>query len=45
MSFAPDMGHHDVPDPYYDGRYNLVYDLVNKATQNLLDTIKKERGL
>ena len=45
MTFAPDLGHHEVPDPYYDGRYSLVYELVDAATRNLLETIKKERGL
>src|SRR5437016_7552390 len=39
MSFAPDQGHHDVPDPYYDGRYTLVYELVDAATRNLVEAI------
>lgn len=35
----------EVPDPYYDGRFNLVYDLVNKGSRALLDYIQHKHGL
>ena len=45
MEFAPETDETEVPDPYYDGRYDLVYDLVNRACGNLLEAIRKEHGL
>ena len=39
MSFALDRGFSEVPDPYYDGRYELVYDLVSSACAGLLDKV------
>src|SRR5262249_40364303 len=45
MDFAPQSGVAEVPDPYYDGRFELVYDLVTAATAGLLEHIRKERGL
>jgi protein-tyrosine phosphatase len=35
----------DVPDPYYDGRFELVYQLVNKGSEGLLEQIREQRGL
>ncbi|MEP6757251.1 MAG: low molecular weight protein-tyrosine-phosphatase [Chthonomonadales bacterium] len=43
MSFAPERGFSEVPDPYYDGRYELVYDLLNSACTGLLSTLLKDR--
>ncbi len=41
LSYAPEYGE-DVPDPYYgnDG-FELVFDMVEAACRNLLDSIKK----
>lgn len=44
MEFAPQLGQSEVPDPYYDGRYEVVYDLVDAATQGLLESIRREHG-
>jgi len=35
----------DVPDPYYEGNFAVVYELVSAACRNLLDHIRKEHGL
>ena len=35
----------EVPDPYYHGRYDLVYDLVDKGCAALLDHIRRTHGL
>ena len=33
----------DVPDPYYTGNFDEVYELVSNGCQRLLDVIKKEK--
>lgn len=45
MDFAPDLGYAEVPDPYYDGRFDLVYELVDTATDRLLNMVKRKRGM
>jgi protein-tyrosine phosphatase len=35
----------EVPDPYYDGRFEYVYDLVRKGSAALLEHIRRENGL
>lgn len=35
----------DVPDPYYDGRFDEVYALVNDGAQALLDHIRQAHDL
>lgn len=35
----------EVPDPYYDGRFEYVYSLVEKGSQALLDEICKRHNL
>ena len=35
----------EVPDPYYDGRFDEVYDLVTRGSQSLLDHIRKTHDL
>lgn len=45
MSYAPETGHSEVPDPYYDGRFDLVYSLVDRATDGLLASIRREHHL
>jgi len=43
--FAPESGLPEVPDPYYDGRFDVVYDMVEEASRNLLAAIRRERRL
>jgi protein-tyrosine phosphatase len=45
MDFAPQCGVAEVPDPYYDGRFELVYDLVSEAASGLLTYIRQELQL
>ena len=35
----------DVPDPYYDGRFDAVYDLITKGSQALLEHIRNNHNL
>jgi protein-tyrosine phosphatase len=42
--YAPPGSPQDVPDPYYTGDFDAVYDLIQSACERLLDTIReKER--
>ena len=45
LSFTPDCGANDVPDPYYTGNFDEVYRLIDAAAENLLAWIRKEHGL
>ncbi len=36
---------HNVPDPYYDGRFEVVYELVRLGSEGLLKKIRQERSL
>jgi protein-tyrosine phosphatase len=44
LEFAPHLGRHEVPDPYYgtDQGFELVLDLVEEAGRGLLDHLRKE---
>ena len=45
MSFAPEAGRAEVPDPYYTGRFDEAYLLIYLGTDRLLEIIRKEHGL
>lgn len=46
MEFAAEAGLPlDIPDPYYDGNFELVYQMVLAGCQGLLAAIRKEQGL
>ncbi|MEN8213909.1 MAG: low molecular weight protein-tyrosine-phosphatase [Pseudomonadota bacterium] len=48
MSFAPDMGLREVPDPYYGGDrgFEQVFDMIEAASMGLLDAIRRDlRGV
>ncbi len=45
MEFAPDLGYRDVPDPYYEGNFDLVYRLVRAGCEGLLEHIRRQEGL
>jgi len=42
MDFAPRAGHSEVPDPYYTGHFEEVYDLVLQGARGLLDHLRHE---
>lgn len=43
--FIPEMNVSHVPDPYYTGNFDYVYELVTKGCQALLDHIKENHFL
>jgi protein-tyrosine phosphatase len=45
LDYAPDVEVRDVPDPYYDGRFELVYQLVSTGSRGLLERIRELHGL
>lgn len=45
LDFAPAGHPQDVPDPYYDGRFDYVYELVDAASRGLLAHIRQEHRL
>lgn len=42
LNFAPEVGRHDVPDPYYGGPdgFRDVFDMIDKASRGLLADIR-----
>ena len=42
MSGVPNAKESDVPDPYFTGNFDYVYELVSEGCIQLLDRIKKE---
>jgi protein-tyrosine phosphatase len=45
MSYAANSGWVEVPDPYYTGRFDEVYCLVDQATEGLLASIRREHEI
>ena len=45
LDYAPDVEVRDVPDPYFDGRFELVYQLVSKGSAGLLQQIRERHNL
>ena len=37
LDFHPSAGHSEVPDPYYDNRFELVYSLLDGACQAFIE--------
>ncbi len=44
LDYALDVEVRDVPDPYYDGRFELVYQLIDKGVEGLLEQIREQYG-
>ncbi|WP_276351390.1 low molecular weight protein-tyrosine-phosphatase [Cohnella caldifontis] len=42
MSLLPEKGFEDVPDPYYTGNFEEVYELVEAGCRRLLERIRKK---
>ena len=42
LSYAPELGRLDVPDPYYEGGFEKVLDLIEPAAEKLLAAIIAE---
>lgn len=45
LDLNPNVAKKDVPDPYYTGNFDEVYDLLQEACKLLLDKIKAEHQL
>jgi protein-tyrosine phosphatase len=45
LDFAGDVPTREVPDPYYNDRFDEVYALVRQGAEGLLDHIREEEGL
>ncbi|MBC8136767.1 MAG: low molecular weight phosphotyrosine protein phosphatase [Fibrella sp.] len=45
LGFAPHTGVSEVPDPYYTGGFEGVYQLVNAGCDGLLSAIRTEYGI
>jgi protein-tyrosine phosphatase len=41
LDYALDIDVRDVPDPYYDGRFELVYALASRGAEGLLQQIRE----
>ncbi len=39
LGHAPEFGATDVPDPYYEDNFELVFDMIEAASRGLLATI------
>lgn len=44
LDFAEGVDTRDVPDPYYEGNFDRVYELVEAGCRGLLDHICQEQG-
>lgn len=45
LDFAKGIEEADVPDPYYTGRFDEVYDLIKAGCEGLLEHILQKEGL
>jgi Protein-tyrosine-phosphatase len=45
LDYAPQLGVREVPDPYYNGKFDECYMLVNAGVRGLLAAIRREHGL
>jgi len=45
LDFAPETGEREVPDPYYTGGFDYVYELVLAGCRGLLAHIREREGL
>ncbi len=45
LDYAPGIRERDVPDPYYTGGFDHVYELVRAGCRGLLDHIREQEGI
>jgi len=45
LDFAENSGERNVPDPYYEGNFEYVYELVKDGSRGLLATLVEKEGL
>ncbi len=44
LDYLPQQNVREVPDPYFDGKFDDVYELIRASCANLLDAIRREHG-
>lgn len=44
LDYAPHLAEREVPDPYYNNRFDQVYELVEAGCRGLLAEIRKQQG-
>jgi protein-tyrosine phosphatase len=45
MDFVPAARERNVPDPYYTGAFDTVYEMVREGSQSLLEHIREKEGI
>ena len=45
LDYAPGVATRDVPDPYYSGKYEEAYQLIDAGARGLLGHIRREQSL
>ena len=45
LDFAENTSERDVPDPYFEGNFEYVYELVEDASRGLLAALAEQEGL
>lgn len=45
LDHAPETGRREVPDPYYAGNFEQIYQLVEAGCKGLLDSIRREHRI
>lgn len=45
LDYATGVSEREVPDPYYTGGFDHVYDLIENASRGLLSSIRQEHGI
>ena len=45
LDYLPAMENKNVPDPYFTGDFDAVYQMLDAACENLLAQVRRERGI
>ncbi|TKD68315.1 low molecular weight protein-tyrosine-phosphatase [Pseudalkalibacillus hwajinpoensis] len=45
MDYVTDSEFEDVPDPYFDGNFEQVYEMVTEGCEKLLEHIREDKGI
>ncbi|MBN8210659.1 low molecular weight phosphotyrosine protein phosphatase [Bacillus sp. NTK071] len=45
MDYVTDSEFEDVPDPYFDGNFEQVYEMVTVGCERLLEHIREDKGI
>ena len=45
LDYLPEMENKNVPDPYFTGDFDAVYQMLSAACENLLAEVRREQGI